>query len=57
MKTGEIWLAQLDPTMGSKIRKMGPCVLISPSEMNAYLRTVVIAPMATGYKPRTFASR
>lgn len=48
MKTGEIWLAQLDPTVGSEIQKTRPCVVVSPNEMNAYLRTVIVAPMTTG---------
>ena len=51
MKAGEIWLAQLDPTVGSEIRKTRPCVIVSPVEMNEFLRTVVVAPMTTGSKP------
>jgi mRNA interferase MazF len=54
MKAGEIWLAQLEPTMESKIRKMRPCVVVSPVEMNEFLRTVVVAPMTTGSKPAGF---
>jgi len=54
MKTGEIWLAQLDPTVGSEIQKTRPCVVISPDDMNAHLRTVIIAPMATGSRPAGF---
>ncbi len=54
MKTGEIWLAQLDPTIGSEVRKTRPCVVISPNEMNAHLRTVVVAPMTTGSRPASF---
>lgn len=54
MKTGEIWLAQLDPTLGSEIQKTLPCVVISPNEMNAHLRTVVAAPMTTGSHPAAF---
>ena len=54
MKTGEIWLAQLDPTVGSEIQKTRPCVVISPDEMNAHLRTVIVAPMTTGSKPAHF---
>jgi mRNA interferase MazF len=53
-RTGEIWLAQLDPTLGSEIRKTRPCVVISPDEMNAHLRTVVVAPMTTGSRPAGF---
>ena len=54
MKTGEIWLAQLDPTLGSEIRKTRPCVVVSPDEMNAHLRTVIVAPMATGSRRARF---
>ena len=54
MKTGEVWLAQLDPTAGREIRKTRPCVVVSPNEMNAHLRTVIVAPMATGSRPAAF---
>jgi mRNA interferase MazF len=46
----EIMLVNLDPTIGSEIKKTRPCVVISPDEMNKYLRTVVIAPMTTTSK-------
>jgi len=46
----EIILVNLDPTIGSEIKKTRPCVVISPDEMNKHLRTVVIAPMATTSK-------
>ena len=54
MQTGEIWLAQLDPMVGSEIQKTRPCVLISPDDMNAHLRTVIVAPMTTGSQPARF---
>ena len=54
LKTGEIWLAQLDPTVGSKIQKTRPCVVVSPDDMNAHLRTVLVAPMTTGARPAGF---
>jgi mRNA interferase MazF len=54
MNAGEIWLAQLDPTVGSEIQKTRPCVVVSPIEMNAHLRTVIVAPMTTGSKPAHF---
>ncbi|MFM9879484.1 MAG: type II toxin-antitoxin system PemK/MazF family toxin [Burkholderiaceae bacterium] len=54
MKTGEIWLAQLDPTLGSEIQKTRPCVVVSPNEMNDHLRTVIVAPMTTGSRPAGF---
>jgi mRNA interferase MazF len=47
---GEIWLVNLDPTVGSEIQKTRPCVVISPPEMHDYLRTVIVAPMTTGSK-------
>ena len=54
VKRGEIWLATLDPTIGSEIRKARPCVIISPAEMHDYLRTVIVAPMTTGSRPAPF---
>ncbi|MEJ8822262.1 type II toxin-antitoxin system PemK/MazF family toxin [Variovorax humicola] len=54
MKAGEIWLAQLDPTVGSEIQKTRPCVVISPEEMNIHLPTVIVAPMTTGSRPAAF---
>ena len=54
VKRGEIWLAALDPTIGSEIRKTRPCVIISPAEMHDYLRTVIVAPMTTGSRPAPF---
>lgn len=48
---GEIWLAALDPTIGSEIQKTRPCVILSPPEMNEQLRTVMVAPMTTGRRP------
>ena len=47
MKRGEIWLVNLDPTVGSEIRKSRPCVIVSPPELNRYLRTVIVAPMTS----------
>lgn len=46
----QIVLVNLDPTIGSEIQKTRPCVIISPDEMNNYLRTLVIAPMTTSSK-------
>ena len=45
---GEVHLVRLDPTQGSEIRKTRPCVVVSPDELNQYLRTVIVAPMTTG---------
>ena len=54
VRRGEIWLAALDPTIGSEIQKTRPCVIISPAEMHDHLRTVIVAPMTTGSKPAPF---
>lgn len=54
MKAGGIWLVQLDPTVGSEIQKTRPCVVISPDDMNAHLRTVIVVPMITGSQPARF---
>jgi len=45
-----IVLVNLDPTTGSEIRKTRPCVIISPDEMNKFLKTIVVAPMTTTLK-------
>jgi len=50
IKQYQIILVNLDPTIGSEIKKTRPCVIISPNEMNKYLRTIVIAPMTTSSK-------
>lgn len=44
---GEVHLVRLDPTLGSEIQKTRPCLVVSPDELNRYLRTVIIAPMTT----------
>jgi mRNA interferase MazF len=54
VKRGEIWLAALDPTVGSEIQKTRPCLIVSPPEMNDHLRTAIVAPMTTGGRPAGF---
>jgi len=46
-KRFEVYLVNLDPTIGSEIKKMRPCLVISPDEMNAHIATVIVAPMTT----------
>jgi mRNA interferase MazF len=43
----DIYLINLDPTIGREIKKMRPCVVISPDEMNRHISTIIIAPMTT----------
>jgi len=46
----DIYLINLDPTVGAEIRKTRPCVIISPDEMNKFISTVIVAPMTTARK-------
>ena len=54
LRRGDVWLAALDPTVGSEIQKTRPCVIVSPTEMNDALRTVTVAPMTTGSRVAPF---
>lgn len=46
-----IVLVNLDPTVGSEMKKTRPCLIISPDEMNKYLQTIVVAPITSSSKP------
>lgn len=50
VKRTEVWMVQLNPTLGSEIKKSRPCVIISPDEVNRYLQTVTIAPLTSTIK-------
>lgn len=54
VKRGDVWLAALDPTVGSGIQKTRPCLIISPPEIHDHLRTVIVAPMTSGSRPAGF---
>ncbi|MFZ5819889.1 MAG: type II toxin-antitoxin system PemK/MazF family toxin [Chloroflexota bacterium] len=47
----EVYLVNLDPTIGSEIRKTRPCLVISPDEMNRHIATLIVAPMTTRGRP------
>ena len=47
IKQYEVNLINLDPTVGSEIKKTRPCLVISPNEMNSSIHTIIIAPMTT----------
>lgn len=47
----DVFLVNLDPTVGSEIRKSRPCIIVSPDEMNRHVRTVVVAPLTTSSRP------
>ena len=55
VKRFEVYLVNLDPTVGSEIQKTRPCLIISPDEMNRHIATVMIAPMTT--KGRAYPTR
>ncbi len=46
----DVYLTNLDPTVGSEIQKTRPCLIVSPNEMNKHIRTVIVAPMTTAGK-------
>jgi mRNA interferase MazF len=55
VKRFDVFLVNLDPTVGSEIQKTRPCIVVSPDEMNRYIATVIIAPMTT--KGKTYPTR
>lgn len=55
IKRFDICLINLDPTLGSEIKKMRPCVVISPDEMNRNINTIIVAPITT--KSRKYPTR
>ena len=55
VKRFEVYLVNLDPTVGREIKKTRPCLIVSPDEMNRHIATVIIAPMTT--KGRNYPTR
>jgi mRNA interferase MazF len=51
----DVYLVNLDLAIGSEIKKMPPCLIISPDEMNHHIATVIVAPMTT--RGRAYPSR
>lgn len=47
MKKNDIFGVDLDPTIGAEMSKLRPCVIVSPDEMNQYLKTVIVAPLTS----------
>ena len=50
VKRFDVYLVNLDPAIGSEIKKTRPCLVISPNEMNRNIRTVIVAPMTSTNK-------
>ena len=57
VERGEVYLVNLEPTVGSEVQKTRPCVIVSPDEMNQSIRTIVIAPMTSKQKNKNYKSR
>jgi mRNA interferase MazF len=51
----DVFLVTLDPSIGQEIQKTGPCVVISPDEMNRHIGTAIVAPMTA--KGRAYPTR
>jgi mRNA interferase MazF len=54
VRRGNVFLVSLDPARGGEIQKTRPCVIVSPDELNAHLRTFIVAPLTTGGHPYPF---
>jgi mRNA interferase MazF len=54
VRRGDVFLVSLNAARGGEIRKTRPCVVVSPDELNAYLRTFIVAPLTTGGHPYPF---
>jgi mRNA interferase MazF len=54
VRRGDVFLISLDPARGGEIQKTRPCVIVSPDELNTYLRTFIVAPLTTGGHPYPF---
>ena len=52
MNRGDVYWVDLNPTKGSEINKMRPCVLVSATPINKARRTVVVVPLSTSAQPR-----
>jgi mRNA interferase MazF len=50
MKQFEVYVVNLDPKIGSEIKKSRPAVIVSPDAMNKYLMTLIVAPLTHSVK-------
>ena len=53
-RRGDVWLVNLGPTMESEIAKSRPALIVSPDELNAHLRTVIVVPLTSTLRPYPF---
>lgn len=50
VKRTEVWLVELNPNVGSEVKKTRPCMIVSPDEANKYLNTITIVPLTSTLK-------
>ena len=55
VKRFDVYLVNLDPTIGHEIKEVRPCLIVSPDEINRFISTVLVAPMTT--KGRNYPTR
>lgn len=53
-RRGEVWICELEPTIGHEIQKARPCLVVSPDELNARVGTVCVMPLTSGSRPAPF---
>jgi mRNA interferase MazF len=51
IRRGEVYWVNLDPTVGTEIRKTRPALVVSPDDMNAVLPRVIVAPITSKGQP------
>lgn len=54
VRRGDVFLVSLSPARGGEIQKTRPCAVVSPDELNAHLKTFIVAPLTTGGHPYPF---
>lgn len=53
-RRGEVWITDLEPTVGREIQKVRPCLIVSPDSMNRFLRTYTVMPLTSGSRSAPF---
>ena len=51
VKRGEVYWVNLDPTVGTEIKKTRPALVVSPDDMNKVLPRVIVAPLTSKGQP------
>ena len=51
VRRGEVYWVNLDPTLGTEIKKTRPALIVSPDDLNAHLPRVIVAPLTSHGQP------